>query len=623
LLYSVNARYHVRSGNTSPKATIKELYGTSSVTAVVDMPSNIDILVSLIPKRKSINASDFILNNTLFPYYTAFLPEQRRKSVIKAMKGNRGGTIHMMTGVMASCLGTPKYLRYCPECAIEDKDKYGEYYWHRLHQTHGVLTCPIHDVMIINSVVNLDTINRHEFIAANERNCIGKPVLVNYSGIDSEFLLSISRDISWINNNYDIVRRSITSDHWLRDKYITILKERGYATINGRVNQDKLLTDFNSFYSPDFLKLMESTAEYEDKDNWLSAIVRKHRKSFHPIRHLLFIRFLSGSVEEFFHDTHIYQPFGKGPWPCLNPATSHYQKFTIKQVSITHCADTKRPVGTFECSCGFVYSRRGPDNTEMDIYKIGRIKKFGLVWEEKLRDLVEKRSIGLREIARRLRVDPKTVKTNAIRLGISTVINSESNENIGENYEEGTNDICLLDYHRSAWKALVETNPDKSITKLRKLSTAAYTWLYRHDRTWLLNNTPKQTSILIQNQRVDWISRDNEILKEIISVVKAILTDKEKPIRITLSGLGKRIGQLGLLEKHLDKLPQTKRYINSVIETDCDFRKRRIIWAISELSNSGMEPKTWKVMRKAGIRKEYQDEAADNIVTLINGISEK
>ncbi|MGF3105969.1 TniQ family protein [Rossellomorea sp. DUT-2] len=45
LLYSVFARYHVRSGNTSPKITTEELFGTRSIRSVWDLPANLNILL--------------------------------------------------------------------------------------------------------------------------------------------------------------------------------------------------------------------------------------------------------------------------------------------------------------------------------------------------------------------------------------------------------------------------------------------------------------------------------------------------------------------------------------------------------------------------------------------------
>ncbi|MDP4092955.1 MAG: TnsD family transposase [Bacillota bacterium] len=602
LLYSVSARYHVRSGNTSPKMTIKELFGTSSVTAIVDMPSCINSLVDRLPKEKRIKTHDLIMKNTLFPYYTAFLPEYRTKAVRNTMEGNKGSAIHTMTGIMASSIISPEYLRFCPICIKEDKARYGELYWHRLHQIPGVCLCPTHGVMLQNSTVKISNRNRHEFIPADELNCIIKPEEIKYSDVDIRGISLSSIDVYWVIKNYNTVRKYVNANKGFKDVYLSALKKKGFATATGRVYQKEFISSFIAFYGLSFLKMVQSEVDKNDYENsWLLSIVRKHRKSFHPMRHLLLMRFLSGSAEEFIRNSNAYLPFGKGPWPCLNPAAAHYKELIVKNIKITHCLDTKLPVGTFTCSCGFIYSRRGPDVFKNDLYKIGRIKQFGSVWEEKLSILSEDDELSLRERARILKVDPKTVRANLQKLRLN--INCPEKVN-NVNLSTGE-DVSLLDFHRNAWMSVVKENQEKSKTELRKLAKSNYAWLYRHDREWLDENSPKHKNIIINAKRVNWGKRDIEILTEIKHAVKGILEMEGKPVRVSLSRIGKNIGKLGLLQKHLDKMPISKAYVQKIIDTDIAFRERRIRWALEKLDNSGTQPEVWRAMRMAGIRTEY------------------
>lgn len=617
LLYSILARYHVRNGNISPKMTLHELFGTNTITAVVDMPSDIDSLVCQIPKQKRLTTDGLIMNNTLFPYYTAFMPEARTKVIEADMKGNGGGKIHAMVGIMAGSISVPEYLRFCSECNKEDEQKYGENYWHRLHQMPGVIFCPVHNEIILDSTVNLNIQNRHEFIAAYEKNCLEKHSETSYTEKDIKSLIWLSKDIEWVIKNYVDVKDFLKKFNSTRDCYIEELKNKGYATLNNRVYQVEFIQEFIRFYGVDFLNAVQCPVEYNNESNWLSSIVRKHRKTFHIVMHLLLIRFLYGSAEKFFKMDDKYQPFGTGPWPCLNPVAEHYKKIVINKVKVTHCYDTKRPIGTFECNCGFIYSRRGPDTSPNDLFKIGRIKKFGLVWERKLVEAINK-NWGLRRVARELKTDPKTVKLYSAKLGLKTSFNTEGM--YSEKRVEVNNDNVfsekdsLLDQHRNAWLLASKYYPDKSKTELRNIAKAHYVWLYRHDKDWLDKNSPEHKKVQINSTRVDWIVRDFEVLQKAKDAVTETLNIKGKPEKISLSRIGRVCGLLGLLEKHLDKLPQTKAYIEAVTETDDDYRKRRIIWAIQRLSESGEELKLWKVMRIAGIRKEYEKQAEECLV---------
>ena len=154
-------------------------------------------------------------------------------------------------------------------------------------------------------------------------------------------------------------------------------------------------------------------------------------------------------------------------------------------------------------------------------------------------------------------------------------------------------------------------HPEMVKTKLRQMDRALFAWLYRNDREWLNQNSPDKKVTNAVNLRVDWNQRDNEILSQVKEIVDKILYSDGKPERITVSLIGSKLGVKGLLEKHLNKLhklPKTRAYLDSVKETNHDFRLRRIRWAVKELEKEGEELQMWKIMRKAGIRKEYEIE---------------
>ncbi len=127
------------------------------------------------------------------------------------------------------------------------------------------------------------------------------------------------------------------------------------------------------------------------------------------------VQFLEYSAESFFRLPNQFEPFGKGPWPCLNQAASHFHQPVIQTCEITYTQDHGKPVGTFHCFCGFIYCRTGPDKTQEDQFRITKVRAFGSVWEEKLKELWADSTVSLRGMARDLGVDPTTVKLHALR----------------------------------------------------------------------------------------------------------------------------------------------------------------------------------------------------------------
>lgn len=588
LLYSTLARYHVRSGNISAKATLEELFGRTTASAVFDLPCNLDTLVKNLPKCWGYKTADFIYDHTLYPLYAPFMPAQRSDQILEAMRGDTGGTIHTQTGIMASAIKENRYFKFCPKCSMEDKAKYGELYWHRLHQVPGVLICPLHKQILLDSSVPIRGQNKHEFYAALEVNCPVKPRAINISDKALNHLNILATDIEWVLLN----KLSPSQDlNWHRERYLSILIHKGLASCRGRVYTNELINSLVEFFGHEFLEAVQSPINRNDGSNWLLSIVRKHRKCFHPIRHLLMMEFLAGSAKKYFQNDYEYKPFGEGPWPCLNAAAKHYFKPVVTDLIVTYCADTKRPVGTFSCDCGFIYSRRGPDQTENDRYRIGRVKNFGSEWEEKLHSLLALKDLSYREIARRLKVDTNTV----IKYSKAMENTSEPKIEIQASQEQG--------FYRNQWLELRTENPTVSKTSLRKLNQAAYSWLYRHDKDWL-NENSLLASRYYNNTRVDWELRDRQILNQVKKCVDEEMLSPNAP-RMTIGRIGRKINRLGLLQQHINKLPLTKAYLETVCESIDDYQIRRIVKVSRQLRAEGVCVKVWKVVRIAAIRPGY------------------
>lgn len=155
-------------------------------------------------------------------------------------------------------------------------------------------------------------------------------------------------------------------------------------------------------------------------------------------------------------------------------------------------------------------------------------------------------------------------------------------------------------------------NPKLSKTEIRKLAPDIYAWLYRCDRTWLNENSPKLKQPRSSVDKVDWNARDKEIFIKAQSAVEQLL-QKDKPVRITVGRIGASLGLKALLEKHLDKLPWTQAYLNSVTETVEDFQIRRIKWAIAELDRQGEEIKEWKILRLAGLKEDLSNRVREHL----------
>ncbi|MBD7911969.1 TnsD family Tn7-like transposition protein [Clostridium cibarium] len=591
ILYSIISRYHFYMGNTNSKNTLKELFGTENIIPTVELPCNLSKVCKFI-NNNIYNESYFIKNHTCLPFYFPFLNSNNQISLPEAMAKKNGRSIYAKIGITAGGICTKKDFYYCPECVKEDLDKLGEAYFHRVHQVPGVLVCPIHSCLINRYIITKNDVGRINLIRIN----------LKYIDFTTKYdtnsnLIKIAKSASYILNSdlYEFNQSIIT------EKYKYMLDNLGLLTPKKRVRQNRLKEMFKSRYSEEFLEMLDSKID-DRESNWLRGIVRKPEKMVHPIRHILFILFLCNDVEEFFKRNKCERyNFENTVWACLNPVASHYKKLVINKCIITSDYKTRQPVGTFKCEiCGFTYSRKL--NYKDNIYKIGRIKAYGNVWEARLLELLDNEKHSLTGLAKTMKCDPKTIVKYARKLGKGDIINSKikipSNKPL--NKVENYRDIYAKDILK-----LINRYPDYTRSEIRKELKKQYAWFYRNDRQWLDKNLPAKLmqvgKCFITNSRVDWAKRDYQTYVKIKSIYITILRKSNK-VRITKSVIGNRCGISALLEYHLDKLPITKAYLSKIVETIQEFQIRRIKKACRALIKKNIEIRKWKVMRLAGLK---------------------
>ncbi|WP_224984217.1 TnsD family transposase [Geomonas agri] len=602
LLYSVCARYHLRSCNASPKASMLELFGSSTACATVDLPNRLQYLCNQLSKGTLITPNRLLSENTMLPLYRPFLPKARLARITKWMlESTRGGSIHVAIGATASTVHHPRYLQFCIECLKADEERFGEAFWHRCHHVPGVHVCHKHGVSLFATEFPVKVqLNKHLFYPLP--NLAGGAVEQEAVEASSTAELLIASNVAWLLHANDDEWPGLK---WIRRRYLDFLRIRDLATLSGRVYQEQLIREFNAYYGEQFLQRVGCQVQPEGGDSWLSRLVRKPRTASHPLKHILLMGFLGVDVNEFFSGGMVgHSPFGRGPWPCLNPVAPHYKKSVVTHCLITRNSESGKPVGNFICPCGFCYARTGPDGGREDRYRIGRIIQYGPVWESELLRWWQK-GIGLRAIARHLGVTSKTVTRHISYLQVRPLQSPATTSN-------------EVDIRRARWIKLRSSFPSAGRKLLRSLAQADYVWLYRHDRDWLKANMPPPLPYSKNRDlRVNWPRRDWEVAAAIQKAQRIIRARLGKPTRVTVSALGKYIGGLFILQHKLHKLPLTGRQLQKVCESKDGFALRRVRRAVEELKRQGQPLTAWRICRIAGMGTEVTDVVQREIDRLI------
>ena len=604
IIYSAIARYHFYTGNVDFKDTIEECYGKRTIVPSLEIGGYMENLAKNICGKY--DSEYLIKRHTILPYYIPFLPAKRRDEIIAGIKYKDCSGIYNKIGIIAGSICKRDGIYYCPTCAENEVDRYGEAYIHREHQLQGIFLCAKHGEILKKYKATKNDVSRLQFIRF-EKDLLD----LKHESNNIEYygrMLSLAKDANYLLQN-DLM--SMNKKTVLK-KYKNLLCEKGLTTSENRIKQRELYEEFINFYGVKFLNDMDSSIDNDYEYNWLRVITRNSNRAVHPIRHLLLINFLIGNIAEFFNDRkNDYNLFGKGPWPCLNKVAKHYRMDVVNDLMITDDYKTRLPIGTFSCNCGFKYSRKGPDKVSSDRYRIGRIKNFGGLWEEKFKVYLQERQYGLREFARLMNCDPKTILKFDFLLGT----NKFQNNSRFIKDKIVIEDSDMLSVYKNCILDKIAINATLSRTEIRNMCKKEYIFVYRMDKKWLFENLPRVTKRIKHHVLVDWDKRDNEILLIVKNRYEELM-ENAKVIRITKSSIGREIGILTTLEKNIDKLPNTCKYLNGITETVEEFQIRRCKKIIRSRIYKNESIKIWEIQRVAGIRSEAFKKIKDNIMGL-------
>lgn len=163
LVYSWFCRYYVHSGFLTHKTALQELYCKRS-----DNPSK-EFIGSLnsraIEKIESLYPLEqLILDHTMCPQYARFIPLEQKKIALHRL-GHDACNAHHLFCILPRSEGE-QHLRFCPLCTKEDREKYGETYWHRKHQIRNQNIYTKHKCRLVDSSVPAKSEQCYTFQAA-------------------------------------------------------------------------------------------------------------------------------------------------------------------------------------------------------------------------------------------------------------------------------------------------------------------------------------------------------------------------------------------------------------------------------------------------------------------------
>lgn len=150
LVYSWFCRYYIHTGCITHKMALQELLYNRCNNPSKEFighlnPDTAELLQRLFAM------DELIINHTMYPQYARFIPLQQKKNALYHIGFDFCDAHHLFAILPRT--QADGYLKYCPLCVKEDREKYGEAYWHRQHQIRNMSICAKHKCLLIDSDV--------------------------------------------------------------------------------------------------------------------------------------------------------------------------------------------------------------------------------------------------------------------------------------------------------------------------------------------------------------------------------------------------------------------------------------------------------------------------------------
>ena len=205
------------------------------------------------------------------------------------------------------------------------------------------------------------------------------------------------------------------------------------------------------------------------------------------------------------------------------------------------------------------------------------------------------REMNLREIARRLNIDDRTVLRRALRLGLPYPRPGNDQRRLKDRFGKKRAS------YRARWLQVMKSHPKYGVQKLRTLKPKLYAWLDRFDPNWLHTHKPASKR-LAGNPRTDWSRVDREIAKAIPAAAQEIRHQTGRRRRINQTEILREIGKSKEFSNNRYDLPLTEKALKKFAESREDHALRKIQWAVKHYGENHIHISKARLFYRLGIK---------------------
>jgi hypothetical protein len=279
-LYSVAARYAALLGMTRHMRVMHALFGDARLISI-DLPTGLGVLARRCGHGLGLDLGGIVSELTLAPVYLAFVDADLALACRTAMASRAMTNVANLLGLATSRVARTRWLRFCPACAREQRDRVGECHWRRAHQIAGVRACADHGCLLVPSGVPARMAGDRRLHDAETSLPTARDLAASLRPA-SEAAISIARRCgSLLSRSPERAGVAAGPHRWRR------------APGHGLAGRE-ILTAFRDRFGVEELGLVGCDVEPEDPQDWLLRMLRPSEGRYHPLQHVLLELFAEG-----------------------------------------------------------------------------------------------------------------------------------------------------------------------------------------------------------------------------------------------------------------------------------------------------------------------------------------
>lgn len=514
IFFSICSRQHVYLGNINQTSTLAWLFGSHKASTTHDFPFNLDTL-----NEGARNAwgdtTSIIFQHTILPLFFPFQSPQHIEHAVDTLKSSTLGSLKYRLGLLTGRFGAEHPLKACNECMISDRAASGVAYWHLIHQYPGVIVCPEHHLLLRECSINRQWSGRFQWCLPDDLNLL--PEQHDKCPVDElRRLETLSQAISQLaelgsrtNFHPDIVCKT----------YRTALAEFNVGCASGQSAANSLARYVAPLrrYTP--LSSLPATAD--GTAGLLGQMTRWKRRHCHPLKHLILIQWLFGSLNDF---------------------VEAYNRTSVSEMSF-------RDVQGYRDIDPQTY----PSNTPLSGNCKVATRRPKILKEPLRSEILSKLATG----------ENKTTVCERFKITISTVNKLLRSEPYIRNQWAVHRKLKSTTFYRQAWLSAIKSHPSFGVKRLRSCCLNIYSWLYRNDKPWLQSQIEKlPCDRRGNNSSINWLERDAKLVESILDFRKSQLDEDSDVDRVTLYF---RFPQLAKCLEQNEHYPETKKLLHQLV----------------------------------------------------------